>query len=228
MGRFFPSGALGIIVLLVAGCASQQAHISRTPNGPATFQTIYVEPEADDPLQLDALIGEKLEGQGYTVFRKATGDLAGEGLILLYAYGTGPAINEDGRAGHRLKWLRMRLVDNADQKKVASGQITSGIFDQSPEDEVTTLIAALSDRLQHGHDPVEGTEGNLMPEPAKHDAPVAPALLVKKESEIALSHSRTGKKISQEDSLSDEKNAAGNPWIPRLKSWGFDEWGKGK
>jgi len=227
MGRLLPlGGALGTVILLVAGCASQELHFSRKATDPAIYQIIYVEPKSDDPLHLNALIRGRLEEQGYTVLREPTGYPAGEILYLSYDYGTGLDLNEDGTVSHRLKWFRVRLVDNADQSEIASGELISAILDPSPEDDVVALITALGERLRHRQNTVETAGQSMISQPAKQDGPVDSVLQTKKESTSAFSHPRTETKLQEENSPSNEETQPSNPWIPRLKSWGFDDWGK--
>ena len=167
-----------------------------------------------------------MEEQGYRVLREPTGYPAGEILYLLYDYGTGLDLNEDGTVSHRLKWFRVRLLDNADQSEIASGELVSAILDPSPEDKVGALITALGERLRDKQNGAETAEKNIISEPAKQDGPVDSVLQTKKESTSASSHPGTETKLQEEDSPSNEETQPRNPWVPRLKSWGFEEWGK--
>jgi hypothetical protein len=187
-----------------------------------------VEPNPADPLQLKTLIGERLEELGYVVLPKTP---ARDGLVLSYDYGTAPALTEEGQISRRLQWFRVRLVDSAAQGEVASGELMSGILDQVPEDKVAALITALGKRLQGSRqNPVGGAEKNMNPEPAKQDDPRDSVLQLqtKKEPKNPSSQPLPETNRQREKSSSPAETAPGNPWLPRLKSWGFEEWGKEK
>lgn len=223
MGRLLYSGYLGIILLLIAGCGSQQVHFSRQAGDYPGYQTVYLEPRDPDPLQLNGTIRESLEEQGYRVVRQAPEDPDDQVFILLYDYATGPDLDESGRRSLRLEHFRMRLLDNArDKSEVAAGELSRGMLGQSPQDDVADLVTTLAEGLQNGRESGKRAEENTASESGDS--------LSSKEREPdentpSLEEEEPKRDFSSSEEKEPENEERRNPWIPRLESWGFEDWG---
>ncbi len=229
--------SLGSLIFAFVSCTSQNVAFDPEALSKRDYQTVYIQPEGKDPLQLNSLVREEIQEQGYQTLSGDSVESDKESWTLIYDYETALDLGEEGLVSRRLQWFKVRLEDNSDRSVVASGEVHSGLLTEPSREEIAELIAALTEQLQSER---PSAESGMKKNDADHGK--------RKDREVAglrdgKSSAGVGEKSSSEaegkneipepdpgpvvkDRSEEEKVKNPNPWIPRFKSWGFEDWEK--
>lgn len=239
-------GGFFALLLLTVGCSPLHTEVK----GGYRWEDVAVvglEASGDDRWGLTPVVREQLQATGYAVV--PAGD-AGQQLLVRFSTKEGPDFTSDGVLVTRPKSLHVQFVDPGRQSLVA----VADYFLRSSEDPAAGMREALAGVQQKIRDAARGVPTWSAPAPgpdrpaatqaavpstASAPSPqveaqvpaVAPDLPPAAEAAEAAS-TASGSNMPEGvapvvESEQEIRSLKESPWVPRFKSWGFDEWGKG-
>jgi len=207
-----------LLLTLMTGCSSVQVR-SDLVNWNEISTIAVIEPDTDR-WDLKQNIEEELLAMGYRVSdNPTTADLQ-----LVYATGEGPDLGDDSEILMRLKSLHLYFENpNYHDRRAVIDYFypTSGAID--PETGVTEALKTIkkSRDPEQSPPPIKAYQAQSRPD---SDKKVTEPETASKENDAAEHQTSP---ISQEQTSSPTANEKiRSPWSLKLKSWGFENWGK--
>ena len=195
---------VGLIVFL-AGCASWYAKVQPGFDWSQVSTVALQGPGNDRYGDLLAAAEDELTGMGYEVIR---GESPTAQMRVHFTVGEGLDVDETGRRFMRPKSLHVRFYDTADQSFVAENSYFL-LPSEDPSQGVKALIDGIR-KKQSQRPPSTSTEKTSTPAAAPSESDPPPP-----KPEPTTEASDSAYPIEEP-----------SPWVPRFKSWGFDEWGQ--
>ncbi|BCA80498.1 hypothetical protein [Desulfuromonas sp. AOP6] len=193
------------LIVLLTGCASWYAKVQPGFDWSQVSTVTLQGPENNMYGDLLAVAADELVGMGYEVL---SGDVPIAQVRVHFTVGEGLDIDETGHRFMRPKSLHVRFYDTSDQSLVAENSYFL-LSSEDPSQGVKALIDGI--RKKQSQRPLRASS-------EKTSTPaVAPA-----ESEPPP---LTAEPTTEEPESSYPIEEP-SPWLPRFKSWGFDEWGQ--
>lgn len=228
-----------ILLMLAAGCSPLHTEV-RSSYRWAEISILAVEAPASDPWTLAPVVSAELQALGYAVVEPGA---AGQDLLVRFSTQDGPDFTSDGVLVTRPKSLHVKLVDPRSQALVG----VADYFLRSSEDPADGMRAALGGLHQTIRSGARAVQVPAAAPAAAPPAPVAtpavqpqavgppaadaaPALPTAAELVAAPPEQPRGEEPATAETVVDEepevRSQEQSPWVPRFKSWGFEEWGK--
>ena len=201
-------------LLLPAGCSSLQ--MKQTENFAwSGVSRVALTGPTDDPWQLTPIIKTELTAMGVAVAPR-DGD---PDLLIDFSFREGPDLGADSEVLTRLKSLHLRFTDPATQTPVAAIDYFypfTGELD--PAGGAREALAALRQQL--------ASSGETSPTmKTTHDRAPAPVAAKANETPTTAPAATMPASRPAEAAALPEDPAPRSPWLPRLQSWGFENWG---
>lgn len=237
-------GLVVFMLLLTVGCSPLHTEIK--PGYRWTeVSTVFLHEPDHDPWGLTVVVRQELQAMGYALASPGTGS---RDLIVRFSTQDGPDFTSEGVLVTRPKSLHVQFVDPDTDALVA----VADYFLRSSEDPaigMKTALAGLHQRLltsnanvpaslhKQAQTPIRPAVAEDAQPPATPTAAVpladpgeVPALSAESERTTAIpEETPTGPAepgITVKEAEPEIRSLERSPWVPRLKSWGFEDWGK--
>lgn len=224
-----------VLCMWVFGCSSLHVETSSSFNW-GEVGTVSVQQPQTDPWNLLPAIYNELATMGVD----SSVDAERADLILQFSVQEGPDIDSQGNIYNRLNSLHLQFIDPNDERIIAVTDYFYSDTDIEHTKGVKAAFAGLKKRLAEKRSELASQPATVDSNSAQQLAPIAvdeeqtdfqmqdekktiqpetpteSSLTVETPTHSAPVQSVTENIVPQTES----------PWIPRLKSWGFENWGK--
>lgn len=223
------------LLLFVVGCSQLHTEVRGGYRWSGVSAVGFEEPSRD-PWSLAPVVRAELEAMGYVV---AAPGADGQDLLVRFSTQDGPDFTSDGVRVTRPKSLHVKLIDPRSQALV-------GVADyflrssEAPDAGMRTALAGLRDAMRSAARPGQArpvavppaTPAVAQPAPTAV-SPATPTVTptVVEPAAAASPAPPSGVAPAPVETVVEEepviRSREQSPWMPRFKSWGFEEWGKG-
>lgn len=225
-----------LALFCLVGCSSLHVKVDPDTEWDAV-STVTLQGPQEDPWGLRPAILAELEQMG---LQTLTDESVRPDLHVRYFFQQVLDMNEENQLFNRLQSLHVQFAKPGTETLVAVADYFYDVSSTDPEKGVEAVFVQLRQDIRSGGSPV------LRPVPSTQEdrSAVPPAVQENrmtekmKPTEAATAPSASRQEAHDADAESAGRGAdkapAGNmvesktrsPWIPRFKSWGFEEWGK--
>ncbi len=219
-----------IVCLWIFGCSAMHVETSSSFDWSRIGSVKVLQSQADSWNLLPAIYSE-LAIMGVD----SAGRVDHSDLLMQFSVQEGPDIDSQGNVSNRLKSLHAQFLDPNDEKTVAVADYFYSDTDSDPAVGVKAIFARLRETFTRPHEgqaqqvssPVSGSE---QPLPAsvfveKQEAVQSP--MPAEKPSVADAAEEKPSVLTAEKSDADEMTPLReSPWVPRFKSWGFENWGE--
>lgn len=231
---------LALLLLGFSGCAS--VHVDVNPNLDwAKVKTLALQEPAEDRWGLTPLMVTELRQQGFAVIQ---GSESEADLLLRYQTKAKPDLDAEGNVSERLESVHLQFLDPASDKRQAVIDYFYPTSDSSHS--IADGIQAALAGLRQAHPAPQSASKPDNPTAKKHSPAVVstqvrPGADVAEQpgqptnrstaapsenSKPAADQSGVKHSTAVESPTHEPQPQTRSPWIPRFKSWGFDNWGE--
>ncbi|MDW7644265.1 MAG: hypothetical protein SCI25_04435 [Desulfuromonadales bacterium] len=193
------------LIVLLTGCASWYAKVQPGFDWSQVSTVTLQGPENNTYGDLLAAAEDELVGMGYEVL---SGDVPIAQIRVHFTVGEGLDVDETGHRFMRPKSLHVRFYDTSDWSLVAENS-----YFLLPSEDPSQGVKALFDGIR------------------KKQSQRPPSASPEKTSTPAGAPSESDPPPPTPEPTTEAPDSATpieepSPWVPRFKSWGFDEWGQ--
>ncbi len=238
--------ALYLMLFFVLGCSALHVDVVPTVDW-SNVSDVKIQSPARDPWQLSPVIHNELEKMGFTVL---TEENENPDLEVRFFSEEGPDLDANGNMYQRLKSVHIQFVDPVTETFVAVADYFYAENSPNPAEGVKTAFAELLDHIQ-ADATAQSQPVSVTPNPAQTGTKIVLPSQSRRDmtssdeklspaggSETSVSQelgtatqttgqsSRTPAPTLDKTDISEIKPKTQSPWIPRFKSWGFENWGK--
>lgn len=212
-----------IYCIILTGCAAVQSDNTESINW-QNISTIAIMATESDQWDLSGQIEKELGKSGYRV----VSDRSQADLLLGYATETALDLGDDSEILTRLKSLHLYFADPATDNKLAGIDYfypTTGQID--PVDGVIESLAVInrtSPQVEYQPVPEQGSPREPVTQ-IEQDSP-AEAVTTPAEDTAEPVEKTTVIQKPQKRQEAPKQRKSKSPWSIKLKTWGFDTWGK--
>lgn len=206
-------------VLLVTGCA--HLHVDSVPQWQTLTSTrLCLAAEANSDYR--NLVTAILQQGGWQVAGECTGHEAPGTIVADYQLQWVVDLDAESQVIQRPASFHLQLHKVEDQSLLA----VADYFYPNPPDDISTGIREACNALAHRAELPSPDETSTAAQATPEPAVSSPASLVEENAEAASPvEKQVTEPPSTDSSPAEVKPMQSSPWIPRLKSWGFEGWG---
>lgn len=215
-----------VLCFWMLGCSSLHVETNATFDW-SHITTIEIVPPQSDSWNLLPKINEELASMGI----KLSGKTDQADLQMHFFVQEGPDIDREGNVYNRLESLHVQFVDPYNEKTVAVADYFYADTDNEPAVGVKAVFAEMREKFAGQQD-----EQTATPVQESEQQSAEATVAIKEQpyvqnaipSETSLETSAT--ELKQSVPTSEEKDPdeiaplTRSPWLPRFKSWGFENW----
>lgn len=194
---------LGLAILL-SGCSSVHTEVKPGYEWSAV-SSVYVEELQPDRWELRPLVRQELQGMGFVLLPSIA---ERPDLRVRFFVTEAVDLDAESRPLTKLKGVHVQMIDPDDSAMVAVSDYFLGSAD-TPEQGVSKAFAGLREKIRT----VAGT-------PPQNAAAPGPAAVSMPTTDAEPQASGTAEPEPE------IKSRQRSPWMPQLKSWGFEDWGR--
>lgn len=209
-----------ITITLVCGlafltsCSSLQSSSKENLDW-GNISTISLHAPAEDPYNLLPLVHQGLANLELTLI--ALSDHPD--LKIDFSTEIGRDLDSESQIRSRLKSLHMRFVDPLSENTLAAIDYFYPLAgDIDPAEGIREIFAAIS---QNARAETTGTPPERLEPSSQQSSRIKPS-----EQSTGPESQQTEQAIQQQSNPEQKNVNPSSPWLPRLKSWGFENWGK--
>ena len=206
-------------VLLIAGCA--HLHVDSVPQWQTlTSSRLCLTPESNPDYR--NLVTASLQQGGWQVTGECTGNEVPDTIVADYQLQWVVDLDAESQVIQRPASFHLQLHKVADNSLLA----VADYFYPNPPDDISAGIKEACNALAHRAELPSPDEAPTAKQVPTEPTVSSPASLVEENAgAVSPVEKQVTEPPSTESSPAEVKPMQTSPWVPRLKSWGFEGWG---